>query len=236
MKYFNVYLQGVHFELQTDNSALTWLLKMKETTPRLIRWALVVQGYDFTVKHTKGKHNVVPDALSRKDYPYSHTKENDDLDAFPDLSCILVNTKATQTSSFDLDHTNPVSEVTKTRHVQFSPLLHVTFYYDPEVAVQSNTTPDTHVVSSATNIDLTLPADSNAINTTLEPDSVQSATTIEHLAELSIVTRPDAPITLPAAMRTRIKCQKDKLHGTVVATADQPLQTLDLTPATIHCH
>ena len=172
VNYFNVYLQGVHFELWTDNSALTWLLKKTETTPRLARWALIVQGYDFTVKHIKGKHNVVPDALSRRDYPYSHTKEDDDLDAFPDLSCILVDIKATQTSSFDLEHTNPVSEVPKTRHVQFSRLLHVTFYYDPEVAIQSNTTPDRHAVSVATNTKVATSADTNAINTTLEPTIV----------------------------------------------------------------
>ena len=50
------------------------------------------------------------------------------------------------------------------------------------------------------------------------------------------MTRPDALIALPAAMKTRIKRRKDKLHGTVVETADQPLQTLDLKPATIHRH
>lgn len=38
---------------------------MKEPTGMLARWAVHLQGYDFTLKHRKGDLNVVPDTLSR---------------------------------------------------------------------------------------------------------------------------------------------------------------------------
>jgi hypothetical protein len=43
----------------------TWLHRVKDTSPKLLRWCLQVQGIDFSVQHKPGKHNVVPDELSR---------------------------------------------------------------------------------------------------------------------------------------------------------------------------
>lgn len=62
---FRPYIDGVHFSVITDHSSLLWLQNMKEPTSRLARWALRLQAYDFHLTHRKGKHNVVPDALSR---------------------------------------------------------------------------------------------------------------------------------------------------------------------------
>lgn len=59
------YVEGEEFTVITDHSALQWLMKKKNPTGRLGRWAEELMSYNFKVKHRKGKDNVVPDALSR---------------------------------------------------------------------------------------------------------------------------------------------------------------------------
>lgn len=65
MEKFKQYVEGLQFEIVTDHSALIWLLKQKDLRGRLARWVLLLQQFDFEVKHIKGKNNVVPDAISR---------------------------------------------------------------------------------------------------------------------------------------------------------------------------
>lgn len=62
---FRPYLDGVHFTIVTDHSALQWLHKMKDPHGRLARWAMKLQQFDFDIIHKPGKLNTVPDALSR---------------------------------------------------------------------------------------------------------------------------------------------------------------------------
>ena len=49
----------------TDHTALKYLLDKKEAKPRLIRWILLLQKFDITIKDKKGVENVVADHLSR---------------------------------------------------------------------------------------------------------------------------------------------------------------------------
>lgn len=62
---FRPYIEGVHFTVMTDHASLLWLKNLKDPTGRLARWALRLQGHNFTLIHRKGTLNVVPDALSR---------------------------------------------------------------------------------------------------------------------------------------------------------------------------
>lgn len=66
LKLFGGYVEGYHFTVVTDSSALTHILSTKwKVGSRCSRWALDLQQYNMTVVHRKGKENVVPDALSR---------------------------------------------------------------------------------------------------------------------------------------------------------------------------
>jgi transposase InsO family protein len=66
IRHFRCYIEGVHFHVQTDCSAVTWIQNLKaDGSNRLSRWAMELQMYDMTLAHKKGKLNVVPDALSR---------------------------------------------------------------------------------------------------------------------------------------------------------------------------
>lgn len=62
---FRPYVEGSHFKVITDHSALQWLYKTKDPHGRLARWAMRLQSFDYEIIYKKGKDNIVPDALSR---------------------------------------------------------------------------------------------------------------------------------------------------------------------------
>ena len=64
VKHFQAYLMRRSF---TDHRALQWLQHFKEKNPRLTRWSLILQPFNFTVEHRKGQANANADTLSRLD-------------------------------------------------------------------------------------------------------------------------------------------------------------------------
>lgn len=48
---YHVYLHGHCFTTVTDHKALTWLMTARQLNPRLIHWAIKLQGYDFAIQH-----------------------------------------------------------------------------------------------------------------------------------------------------------------------------------------
>jgi len=63
--FFRVYLLGQLFTIQTDHWVLQWLDRLKDNNPRLARWSLALQPYQFVVEHQAGTLNGNADALSR---------------------------------------------------------------------------------------------------------------------------------------------------------------------------
>ena len=65
LKQFRHFVLGRKFEVLTDHKPLQWLQSHTDN-PRICRWALSVQEFDFKITHISGKSNQVADALSRK--------------------------------------------------------------------------------------------------------------------------------------------------------------------------
>ncbi|GFS14366.1 zinc finger protein [Elysia marginata] len=65
VKKFSLYLYGTKFTLQTDHGPLQFLKAAKFESPRIMRWALALQAYNFNVQYIKGRENVGADYLSR---------------------------------------------------------------------------------------------------------------------------------------------------------------------------
>ncbi|CAB0028468.1 unnamed protein product [Trichogramma brassicae] len=62
------------FILRTDSRTVTWLNRFKGTRDKLMRWALLLQEFQFTLEHCPGRHNELPDHLSRN--PCEETPED----------------------------------------------------------------------------------------------------------------------------------------------------------------
>ncbi|XP_014214167.1 uncharacterized protein K02A2.6-like [Copidosoma floridanum] len=70
VKAFHQYVYGRPFILETDHKPLTYIFGKKKGIPqmaasRVQRWAVILSGYDFEIRHIKGTENGPADALSR---------------------------------------------------------------------------------------------------------------------------------------------------------------------------
>jgi RNase H-like domain found in reverse transcriptase/Chromo (CHRromatin Organisation MOdifier) domain len=63
---FSYYLRGKEFLLETDHRNLIWLESSQ--VPIVIRWRVLLQAFQFSIRHIPGKQNTVADWLSRM-YP-----------------------------------------------------------------------------------------------------------------------------------------------------------------------
>ena len=71
IKKFEPYLYGRKFVLHTDHHSLKWLMSISDPSGRLARWSLLVQQYDFEIRHRPGAAHANADALSRRLYTFT---------------------------------------------------------------------------------------------------------------------------------------------------------------------
>ena len=56
-----ILMAGEHFVVETNHESLGWLMKL-EKPARLVRWAIRLPEYDFSIKPKAGKLNTTADA------------------------------------------------------------------------------------------------------------------------------------------------------------------------------
>jgi transposase InsO family protein len=65
VRMFRQHLQGTAFELVTDHQPLLWIMKAKQLSGQYARWQMMLQEYDFEIKHRAGANHQNADVLSR---------------------------------------------------------------------------------------------------------------------------------------------------------------------------
>nr|GEU93813.1 hypothetical protein [Tanacetum cinerariifolium] len=63
----------------TNHSALKYLLSKQDAKLRLLRWVLLLQEFDITIRDKKGLENLTADHLSRLENPHNDVFENKDI-------------------------------------------------------------------------------------------------------------------------------------------------------------
>ena len=86
LKKFWPYTLESRIIIYTNHAALKYLLSKKEAKPRMIRWVLLLQEFDFEIKGKKGRENSVANHLSRL-----HISRGEDIhDTFPDEHLLAI--------------------------------------------------------------------------------------------------------------------------------------------------
>ena len=64
-KYFRPYLYGRKFKIVSDHKPLVFIMNVKDTGSRLMRWRIQLAEYDYEIIHKSGFQNTNADAPSR---------------------------------------------------------------------------------------------------------------------------------------------------------------------------
>ena len=72
-----MYLLGIKFKLVTDCLALKETIDKKDLTPRVARWVMMMEEFNYVIEHRNGSRIPHADALSR--HPYVLYAVEDDI-------------------------------------------------------------------------------------------------------------------------------------------------------------
>nr|GEW55203.1 reverse transcriptase domain-containing protein [Tanacetum cinerariifolium] len=81
---FRSYLVLSKSIVYTDHSALKYLFNKQDTKPSLLRWVLLLQEFDITVRDKQGSENLAADHLSRLENPHQSVLNKKEInETFP---------------------------------------------------------------------------------------------------------------------------------------------------------
>ncbi|GJZ01396.1 putative nucleotidyltransferase, ribonuclease H [Tanacetum coccineum] len=104
---FRPYLILSKTVVYTDHSALKYLFSKQDAKPRLIRWVLLLQGFNIEIKDKKGAENLAADHLSRLENPNIGELAKDEIeDKFPDEHLMILKTKINDEEPWYADYVN----------------------------------------------------------------------------------------------------------------------------------
>ncbi|CAG2189121.1 unnamed protein product [Mytilus edulis] len=92
IKNYHVYLANSHFKIYTDHQALKWLSSIKQSTGRLARWSVLLQGYDYEICFRRGSKNTNANCLSRREYPHTDNNLPEPEDSIPSIEVNHIST------------------------------------------------------------------------------------------------------------------------------------------------
>nr|GEZ78437.1 reverse transcriptase domain-containing protein [Tanacetum cinerariifolium] len=106
-KKFRLYLIMNKSIVHTDHSALKYLFAKKDAKPRLLRWVLLLQEFDFKVLDTKGAENLAADHLSRLENPYENVLDPNEInETFPLETLSMVTFRGDSSAPWFADFAN----------------------------------------------------------------------------------------------------------------------------------
>ncbi|GKD16734.1 reverse transcriptase domain-containing protein [Tanacetum coccineum] len=95
------------FSCLHDHSAIKILFSKQDAKPRLIRWVLLLQGFNIEIKDKKGAENLAADHLSRLENPnIGELAEEEIEDKFPDEHLMILKTKLNDEAPWYPDYVN----------------------------------------------------------------------------------------------------------------------------------
>nr|GEV57547.1 hypothetical protein [Tanacetum cinerariifolium] len=92
-----------------EDYTITMNESKQDAKPRLIRWIMLLQGFDIEIKDKRGVENLATDHLSRLKNPDLSTFTKEEIiDEFPDEHLMALKTKITNDKSWYADYVNHV--------------------------------------------------------------------------------------------------------------------------------
>ncbi|GJX37135.1 reverse transcriptase domain-containing protein [Tanacetum coccineum] len=101
---FRPYLVLSKIIVYTDHSALKCLMNKQDAKPRLLRWVLLLQEFDITIRDKKGSENLAANHLSRLENPHKDVLENKDINEHVPLETLGV--ISSESTPWFADYTN----------------------------------------------------------------------------------------------------------------------------------
>ncbi|GJX35270.1 reverse transcriptase domain-containing protein [Tanacetum coccineum] len=104
---FRPYLILSKTVVYTDHSALKYLFNKQDAKSRIIRWVMLLQGFNIKIKDKKGAENLAADHLSRLENPnMGELADEEIVDKFPDENLMILKAKLNDEEPWYADYVN----------------------------------------------------------------------------------------------------------------------------------